>query len=111
MLYSCPTCAVFLTGGDEEGERKCWIAQLHLASLRSIQAVNVLTQEQEMLAAILRRSNEDVSIAQQEAEGSPSKSPLDYSRMICEVRGLTRRTSCFLSLLHCWCNAPAVLDQ
>ena len=56
-------------GRDEEAERGLWLAELHLASVASVQALGVLTQEQEMLAAVLRRGDEDVSDAQRDAEG------------------------------------------
>jgi hypothetical protein len=41
--------------------------------VRSVQAIQVLTTEQEMLVAVLRRANQDVSDAQGEAEGEHFK--------------------------------------
>jgi hypothetical protein len=41
--------------------------------VRSVQAIQVLTTEQEMLVAVLRRANQDVSDAQREAEGEHFK--------------------------------------
>ena len=55
---------------DEDQERELWMAELQLASVRSLQAVGVLTQEQDMLAGMLKRQDEDVDSAQQEAEGA-----------------------------------------
>ena len=56
--------------GDEGEERELWIALLQLSSVRSLQAVSVLAQEQEMLAMMLRRQDTDVDSAQREAEGA-----------------------------------------
>ena len=76
-------------GRDEEAERGLWLAELHLASVASVQALGVLTQEQEMLAAVLRRGDEDVSDAQRDAEG------------VSILRSLNSKTqSALFALLH-----------
>lgn len=58
-----------LAGYDEEMERELWASLLHHSSVRSLQAIGVLTQEREMLAVMLRRADDDVDAAQREAEG------------------------------------------
>ena len=62
--------ALRFAGCDEGEERELWIALLQLSSVRSLQAVSVLAQEQEMLAMMLRRQDTDVDSAQREAEGA-----------------------------------------
>ena len=65
-------CSSLLAGLDEEDERALWLALLSHASVRSLQAVGILTQEQEMLAMMLRRADEDVDAAQRAAQGAVS---------------------------------------
>lgn len=69
--HSIPSQHAALAGLDEEDERALWMAMLQHTSVRSLAAVGVLTQEQEMLAMMLRRGDEDVGAAERAAAGLP----------------------------------------
>lgn len=56
------------SGLDEEGERELWSAHVEHATIRSLDSVRVLAQEQEILAMMLRRLDDDPDEAAVQAE-------------------------------------------
>jgi hypothetical protein len=70
MLSLWSSCARFrAVGFDEESERDLWIHLVHQACYKSMQAIETLAQEQEILYMMLRRLDEDVDSASRKAEG------------------------------------------
>jgi TAP42-like family len=55
---------------DEEVEREYWLTEIRHASLQSLQLLGTLTQEQELLAGMLKRMDTDIDDVQAQAEGA-----------------------------------------
>jgi TAP42-like family len=75
----------FAEAGDgEELEREYWLTRIQHASVHSLQLLRTLEQEQELLAGMLKRTDEGVDDVQAQVEGAcPQMHAIKFSRVSC----------------------------